>query len=69
MIHGKRKFIMGERSLEISSKDREGPRLQALERRTLLVFLGMGIRGGYPSPAMFRGDSDFYFICNFVLQC
>ena len=69
MIHGKRRIIMGERCLEISSEDREGTRLQALERRTLLVSLGMGIGGGYTSPAMFRGDSDFYFICNFVLQC
>lgn len=60
---------MNERSLEISRKNREEARLQALESRTHITFLGMGIGGGYASPAMFRGDSDFYFICNFVFQC
>lgn len=42
MIHRKRKIIMNERSLEISRKDREEARLQALESRTHIAFLGMG---------------------------
>lgn len=44
MIHWKRKIITGKRSLEISRKEGRA-RLPALENRTLIVFLGMGIGG------------------------